>query len=108
MATTGDVDLAVAPEIDAAIAAAADTVDVEAIVVDLAGVTFLDSSGINALLRGRRLADQHHLDYLCRRCTGTGHDGPGDDGGLATPVRPRLIDGVLSATHRARFPAIQP
>jgi anti-sigma B factor antagonist len=59
----GDVDLATVPPIDAAIEAAVRTVDVEAVLVDLSGVTFLDSSGISVLLRGRRLADERHLDY---------------------------------------------
>jgi len=63
VAATGDVDLATAPPIDTAIEAAVHAADVEAVVVDISGVTFLDSSGISVLLRGRRLADEHHLDY---------------------------------------------
>jgi len=59
----GDVDLASAPGIDAAIEAAINTTDAETVLVDLSGVTFLDSSGITVLLRGRRLADEHHVGY---------------------------------------------
>jgi anti-sigma B factor antagonist len=63
LAASGDVDLASAPRLDAAIEAAVHTADVQAVVVDLTGVTFLDSSGISVLLRGRRLADEHSLRY---------------------------------------------
>jgi anti-sigma B factor antagonist len=63
VAVTGDVDLASVPPLDAAIEAAVQARDVEAVVVDLGGVTFLDSSGIGVLLRGRRLADEHTLRY---------------------------------------------
>lgn len=63
VAATGEVDLSSVPALDAAIEAAVHAADVEAVVVDLASVTFLDSSGISVLLRGRRLADEHGLDY---------------------------------------------
>jgi ABC-type transporter Mla MlaB component len=36
---------------------------IDAVIVDLSDVTFLDSSGISALLRGRRLADDTHPGY---------------------------------------------
>jgi anti-anti-sigma factor len=36
---------------------------VDAVLVDLAGVQFLDSSGIASLLKGRRLADQRGVSY---------------------------------------------
>ncbi|MEU4675510.1 STAS domain-containing protein [Micromonospora sp. NPDC023737] len=58
----GEIDLSTADdlqhEIEAAIASTA-----SAVTVDLAEVTFLDSAGINALLKGRRLADEHHKPY---------------------------------------------
>jgi anti-sigma B factor antagonist len=60
---TGDVDLASAPAVDAAIEAAVRSAEAAGIIVDLAGVTFLDSSGISVLLRGRRLAEDHHVAY---------------------------------------------
>ena len=59
----GDVDLATAPAVDTAIEAAAGLSEVSAITVDLSQVTFLDSSGISMLLRGRRVAEEHALDY---------------------------------------------
>jgi anti-sigma B factor antagonist len=66
----GEVDLSAAAPVDAAIEAAVHTAGVEAVVVDLAGVTFLDSSGISVLLRGRRLADTCHVDYRIAGATG--------------------------------------
>ncbi len=63
VAVTGDVDLATAPAVDTAIEAAASARDVSGITVDLSQVTFLDSSGISVLLRGRRFAEEHNLDY---------------------------------------------
>lgn len=60
---SGDVDLATAPAMERTIdeAIAADGVD--AVVVDLTGVGFLDSSGIAALLKGRRLADRRGATF---------------------------------------------
>jgi anti-anti-sigma factor len=40
------------------------------VVVDLAGVTFLDSAGINALLKGRRLAESRAQTFLVSGATG--------------------------------------
>ncbi|MEU6206766.1 STAS domain-containing protein [Micromonospora musae] len=58
----GEIDLATADElqreIEAAVAGPA-----SAVTVDLGEVTFLDSAGINALLTGRRIADDHHKPY---------------------------------------------
>ncbi|SIQ93500.1 anti-anti-sigma factor [Micromonospora avicenniae] len=58
----GEIDLSTAAdlqhEIEVAIASTA-----SAVTVDLTEVTFLDSAGINALLRGRRLADDHRKPY---------------------------------------------
>jgi anti-sigma B factor antagonist len=59
----GEVDLATVDALQAQIAAALNTHDVTAVVVDLAGVTFLDSTGISALLKGRRSADEHAKGY---------------------------------------------
>ncbi|HZN72769.1 MAG TPA: STAS domain-containing protein [Micromonosporaceae bacterium] len=63
---SGEIDLAnvdeLADEIVSAVRGEATTV-----VVDLAGVTFIDSVGITALLKGRRLADEHGKAY---RATG--------------------------------------
>ena len=48
----GEVDMTTAPELTKAIDGVAGTA--RKVVVDLSGVTFLDSSGLNALVRGRR------------------------------------------------------
>ncbi|MGK5739474.1 STAS domain-containing protein [Micromonospora sp. URMC 103] len=58
----GEIDLSTADElqreIEAAVAGEAATV-----IVDLTAVSFLDSAGINVLLRGRRLADEQGKVY---------------------------------------------
>lgn len=54
----GEIDLSVADTIDAMIIRHLTTDATVGVVVDLAAVTFLDSTGISALLKGRRLADQ--------------------------------------------------
>jgi anti-sigma B factor antagonist len=63
IAVAGEVDLASMPSVDAAVEAAVCAPDVASVVVDLSQVTFLDSSGISGLLRGRRLADEHGVTY---------------------------------------------
>lgn len=60
---SGDVDLATAPEVEAAIETAIAAEGVTAVLVDLTAVGFLDSSGIGLLLRGRRLADARGVAY---------------------------------------------
>ncbi|MFI6266570.1 STAS domain-containing protein [Micromonospora sp. NPDC051006] len=62
IAVRGEVDLSTADDLERAVAAAAQE-DAPAIIIDLGGVTFLDSAGINALLKGRRLADGHGKPY---------------------------------------------
>jgi anti-sigma B factor antagonist len=52
LAVTGEVDMATAPELARAIGLVSD--HARRVVVDFTGVTFLDSSGLNALVRGRR------------------------------------------------------
>jgi anti-sigma B factor antagonist len=63
VAATGDVDLASVSPLDAAIEAAIRAAGAEVVVVDLSQVTFLDSSGISVLLRGRRRADEYQVRY---------------------------------------------
>lgn len=59
----GEVDLATCPEVDDEIRQAIDTEGVESVQVDLSEVTFLDSSGIALLLRGRRRAEERGVAY---------------------------------------------
>ncbi|GAA0725333.1 STAS domain-containing protein [Dactylosporangium roseum] len=65
----GDLDLATADELGREIATATGGGAGE-VVVDLAGVRFIDSAGINVLLKGRRLADERHLRYRVTNATG--------------------------------------
>jgi len=64
VAVAGEVDLASSPGVESAIGAAVDAAGATGVVVDLSQVTFLDSSGINALLNGRRLAEGHGVGYV--------------------------------------------
>jgi anti-sigma B factor antagonist len=50
---SGELDLATAPELEAVFESLAPTPS-DRVLVDLAAVTFLDSSGIRALVRGKR------------------------------------------------------
>jgi len=68
VAISGDVDLATSPVMRAALNEAVTTPGVTAVDVDLSAVGFLDSSGISALLNGRRDADEHGVAF---RVTGT-------------------------------------
>ncbi len=69
---SGDVDLSTAAELDRAVLAAVH--DAESVVVDLAAVTFIDSAGINALLKGRRLADERSRRFRIADATGVVRD----------------------------------
>lgn len=57
----GDVDLATVAGLDRQIASALDTPGIAAVTVDLSDVTFLDSSGISALIKARKLADERKI-----------------------------------------------
>ncbi len=59
----GEIDVASRPVLDDAISGALGGDGTESVVVDLSEVRFLDSSGIAALLRGRRLADEQAVAY---------------------------------------------
>jgi anti-anti-sigma factor len=52
LAVTGEVDMATAPELARAIGLVSD--HARGVIVDFTEVTFLDSSGLNALVRGQR------------------------------------------------------
>jgi len=52
LTVVGEVDMTTAPELSKALSTVSDTAP--RVVVDLGSVTFLDSSGLNALVRGRR------------------------------------------------------
>jgi anti-sigma B factor antagonist len=57
VAVHGEIDLSTAEQLEQEMENQA-AGEVRATVVDLSGVTFIDSAGINALLKGRRAADE--------------------------------------------------
>jgi anti-sigma B factor antagonist len=62
VAVAGEIDIASGGQVEQEITAALAGSD-GGVVVDLDGVTFLDSSGISVLLKGRRLAGSRGVDY---------------------------------------------
>lgn len=66
---SGDVGLEIASELSAAGVEAARTTDHERIVVDFGGVTFLDSTGIGALVEIRTAALEAGKDLRIRNVT---------------------------------------
>ncbi len=62
----GDVDMATAPQVADALTQAATTTPPTDVVVDLAACTFLDSSGLSALLEGARAARAAGRGYAIR------------------------------------------
>jgi anti-anti-sigma factor len=59
----GEVDLAAGPALETSIMSAFADQDIDTVLVDLSAVTFLDSSGISVLLKGRRVADERAVNY---------------------------------------------
>jgi anti-sigma B factor antagonist len=66
----GDIDLRSKRDFDRCIAATVAEAETVAVVVDLAGATFIDSVGIASLLIGRRLADAAGTEYRIAGATG--------------------------------------
>jgi anti-anti-sigma factor len=66
----GEIDLATRPALVAAIEAAYETPGTRSLVVDLAGVTFMDCYGMSALIHGRALADKRSWGYEVCNATG--------------------------------------
>ena len=58
----GEIDVLYVDSLASELAAAADS-DAPQVEVDLSGVTFIDSTGINALVKGRRLATASGKQY---------------------------------------------
>ena len=59
----GEIDLAAGPMLEDGILTGLQDPDVDAVLVDLAAVTFLDSSGISVLLKGRRAAERRGCSF---------------------------------------------
>jgi anti-sigma B factor antagonist len=73
VSVSGDVDLSTVAELERAIVVAVDG-DAPYVVVDLTEVTFIDSAGINTLLKSRRLADGHGRRFRVVNATGVIRD----------------------------------
>lgn len=71
VAVDGAIDVSNVEQLDYQVIAAVDSADTISVLVDLSGVTFMDSSGINSLLKGRRRADAHGTQFHV-----TGAEGP--------------------------------
>jgi anti-sigma B factor antagonist len=69
LAVSGEIDISTADALERAIA---EIIDGGAghVIVDLSGVTFMDSAGINVLLKGRRWADDHGQQFRVTGATG--------------------------------------
>lgn len=63
VAVVGEIDLSNIRQLQDQINAAIGVDGIVGVVVDLSGVTFMDSSGISALLWGRRVADAAGKQY---------------------------------------------
>ena len=70
----GDIDMGCVDRLERQIGAVLDAVDVTEVVVDLSGVMFMDSTGISALLKGRRLADLSGKAYRIEGADGLVRD----------------------------------
>jgi len=65
----GEIDISTADELEHAIAALTNG-EAGTVVVSLADVRFMDSAGINALLKGRRWADERGQQFRVTDATG--------------------------------------
>jgi anti-anti-sigma factor len=66
----GDIDLATVGELDQHIATTIAAEETTGVVIDLSEVSFIDSTGIASLLRGRRLADNPPMPYRIAGASG--------------------------------------
>jgi anti-sigma B factor antagonist len=64
LTVTGDLDLSTSPQLDAELRKAIASGHVAHLHVDLAQVDFLDSTGINVLVAGHKLATGHGMTYI--------------------------------------------
>lgn len=59
----GEIDMATVPSFDEALSAALDE-EPESLMIDLSEVTFMDSSGLNALVRARNAMDDTNVEMV--------------------------------------------
>jgi anti-sigma B factor antagonist len=62
LALNGELDIVSAQMLDEIVAEAC-SVGAKEVILDLGGIEFMDSEGLNALLRGRLLCKRHQCDY---------------------------------------------
>ncbi len=65
---TGELDLATTPELDRQLAAI-DRTQITRLLIDLGGVTFMDSTGLASIIRAHHLAESNGHILLLRRGT---------------------------------------
>jgi anti-anti-sigma factor len=70
LALAGDLDLASEGALRQAVEAAFKAGGVTSLTIDLAGVAFLDSTGVAGLVRARRLADAYQASFGVANATG--------------------------------------
>jgi anti-sigma B factor antagonist len=63
VAIDGAIDISNVGQMDDQVTAAVQSADTNSVLVDLSGLTFMDSSGISSLLKGRRQADAVGTQY---------------------------------------------
>lgn len=74
IALASELDLSTSDEVEEQLIAHGSAEGVTHLVVDLAGVTFMDSAGINALLKVRRWADANERSVRVTGATGLVHE----------------------------------
>jgi anti-sigma B factor antagonist len=62
----GEIDMSTVPTFDEALTSAVDQAP-DRLVIDLSGVEFMDSSGLNALIRARNFLDERGVDLVISR-----------------------------------------
>jgi anti-sigma B factor antagonist len=98
MSLDGDLDLATAPALADAVAGLLAGARVEQLLVDLAEVRFLDSSGVRALLQARRAATEHGAGFAVGR--------PGEV--VARVLRMAAVDQLLGVDGPTAAPQAEP
>ncbi|MFC0432732.1 STAS domain-containing protein [Kutzneria buriramensis] len=63
LAVAGEVDLGTAPSLEEAVTAAVESVGAKAVRIDLAEVSFMDSTGLRVLLSGRQHAERLGIGF---------------------------------------------
>ncbi len=71
LTVAGEIDLDTVASLHDAVAAALRDRRPSALIIDMRGVSFIDSTGISGLIRGRRLADAYRASYHLVNVTGT-------------------------------------